>query len=83
MQSLYFMLAAFHIVAVVLTGLLWTLLDLGFQSKLRPYLRDVRAVHFGSLYLVPWFLGLDYAFHLSGPHFTVDGCGLVIYGATG
>jgi hypothetical protein len=48
--------------AVVLTGMLWTAYDLGFQAKLRPHLRDIRAVHFGSLYLVPWFLGLAYAF---------------------
>jgi hypothetical protein len=57
-QPLYFVLAAIHMAAVVLTGMLWTAYDLGFQAKLRPYLRDIRAVHFGSLYLVPWFLGL-------------------------
>ena len=62
MQPLYFVLAAIHMAAVVLTGMLWTAYDLGFQAKLRPYLRDIRAVHFGSLYLVPWFLGLAYAF---------------------
>src|ERR1700746_1214079 len=62
MQTLYFFLAAFHIVAIVVTGILWTVLDLGYQQKLRPHLRDIRAVHFGSLYLVPWFLGLAYAF---------------------
>jgi hypothetical protein len=61
-QPLYFVLAAIHMAAVVLTGMLWTAYDLGFQAKLRPYLRDIRAVHFGSLYLVPWFLGLAYAF---------------------
>ncbi len=62
MQGLYFGLAAFHILAVVVTGILWTLLDLGYQKNLRPHLRDIRAVHFGSLYLVPWFFGLAYAF---------------------
>jgi hypothetical protein len=62
MQRLYFLLAALHIVAVVVTGTLWTILDLRYGSKLRPHLRDIRAVHFGSLYLVPWFLGLAYAF---------------------
>jgi hypothetical protein len=61
-QPLYFVLAAIHMAAVVLTGMLWTAYDLGFQAKLRPHLRDIRAVHFGSLYLVPWFLGLAYAF---------------------
>jgi len=53
MQSLYFILAAIHLVAIIVTGVLWTAYDLGFQTKLRPHLRDVRAVHFGSLYLVP------------------------------
>ena len=62
MQTLYFLLAALHLVAIVVTGILWALLDLGYGSKLRPHLRDIRAVHFGSLYLVPWFLGLAYAF---------------------
>jgi hypothetical protein len=62
MQTLYFLLAALHIVAIVVTGILWTILDLGYGSELRPHLRDIRAVHFGSLYLVPWFLGLAYAF---------------------
>jgi hypothetical protein len=62
MQTLYFVLAAVHVVAVVVTGILWTLLDLKYAAKLRPHLRDIRAVHFGSLYLVPWFLGLAYAF---------------------
>ena len=62
MQTLYFLLVALHIAAVLVTGILWTILDLGYGSKLRPHLRDIRAVHFGSLYLVPWFLGLTYAF---------------------
>ena len=62
MQALYFVLAALHMVAIVVTGILWTAYDLGLKEKLRPHLRDIRAVHFGSLYLVPWFLGLAYAF---------------------
>ena len=62
MQMLYFLLAALHMVGVVVTGILWTLIDLRRQSSLRPQLRDNRAVHFGSLYLVPWFLGLAYPF---------------------
>jgi hypothetical protein len=62
MHSLYFVLAALHLVAIVVTGVLWTLVDLGYQRTLSPHLRDIRAVHFGSLYLVPWFLGLAFAF---------------------
>ena len=62
MQSLYFILAGLHIVAVVVTGALWTVIDLNHKSALRKNLRDIRAVHFGSLWLVPWFLGLAYAF---------------------
>jgi hypothetical protein len=62
MQSLYFILAAVHMAAVVVTGILWVITDLWPGSRLRPHLRDIRAVHFGSLYLVPWFLGLAYAF---------------------
>jgi hypothetical protein len=62
MQSLYFVLAAFHLVAIVVTGAMWTVIDLSPKSGLRPHLRDIRAVHFGSLYLVPIFLGLAYAF---------------------
>jgi hypothetical protein len=61
MQELYFVLAAVHVVAVVVTGLLWTIIDLAPRFGLRRHLRDIRAVHFGSLYLVPWFLGLSYA----------------------
>jgi hypothetical protein len=62
MQALYFVLAAVHVAAVVVTGILWTILDLVPKTKLRREFRDIRAVHFGSLYLVPWFLGLAYAF---------------------
>lgn len=62
MQTLYFILTAIHLAAIVVTGILWTIIDLVPRSSLRPQLRDIRAVHFGSLYLVPWFLGLAYAF---------------------
>src|SRR5260221_7157538 len=62
MQAFYFMLAAIHIVAIVATGTLWVVIDLVPKSSLRPHFRDIRAVHFGSLYLTPWFLGLTYAF---------------------
>jgi hypothetical protein len=66
MQAVYFVLAALHIVALVATGILWTIIDLRPKSGLRPHLRDIRAVHFGSLYLVPWFLGLAWAFDRLG-----------------
>src|ERR1051326_8878974 len=66
MQAVYFILVAIHIVAIVVTGVLWTVIDLVPESKLRPNLRDIRAVHFGSLYLVPWFFGLAYAFERLG-----------------
>jgi hypothetical protein len=62
MRSVYFILAAVHIVSMVVTGILWTLIDLGYGAALKSSYRDIRAVHFGSLYLVPWFLGLAYAF---------------------
>jgi hypothetical protein len=58
MQALYFVLAAVHIVAIVVTGILWTIIDLVPKVGFRPHFRDIRAVHFGSLYLTPWFLGL-------------------------
>jgi hypothetical protein len=62
MQSLYFVLAAVHLVSLVVTGILWTIVDLVPGTDLKKNFRDIRAVHFGSLYLVPWFLGLAYAF---------------------
>lgn len=62
MQTLYFVLAAVHLIAVAVTGMLWTVVDLVPRSSLKNNFRDIRAVHFGSLYLVPWFLGLAYAF---------------------
>jgi hypothetical protein len=69
MLALYCVLAAVHVVAIVVTGILWTIIDLLPGSALRPYFRDIRAVHFGSLYLVPWFLALAYAFDRLGvPH---------------
>src|SRR5579859_6559064 len=65
-QSLYFSLAGLHVVAIVVTGILWTLIDLKAGERFPPHLRDIRAVHFGSLYLVPWFLGLAFAFERLG-----------------
>jgi len=65
-EALYCVLAALHILAVVVTGILWTVIDLVPASGLRPHFRDVRAVHFGSLYLVPWFLSLACAFDRLG-----------------
>jgi hypothetical protein len=62
MLLLYMILTAVHMVAIVVTGVLWTILDVKKGSSLRPHFRDIRAVHFGSLYLVPWFLGLAWAF---------------------
>jgi hypothetical protein len=62
MQAVYFVLAGLHIVTLVITGILWAIIDLVPGSSLRDHLRDIRAVHFGSLYLVPWFLGLAWAF---------------------
>lgn len=62
MQKLYFILAALHFLSLIVTGILWTLVDVVPNSCMRKNFRDIRAVHFGSLYLVPWFLGLAYAF---------------------
>jgi hypothetical protein len=79
MQKLYFILAALHIVSLFVTGILWTIIDIWPQSNLKKSFRDIRAVHFGSLYLVPWFLGLAYAFErLKVPtvHQLVFPCGL-------
>jgi hypothetical protein len=63
MQALYFVLAAVHVVAIAVTGILWTIIVLVPRSPLRTSMRDIRAVHFGSLYLVPMLLGLSWAFH--------------------
>ena len=83
MQSLYFILAAVHLVAIVVTGILWTIIDLVPKSGLRKNFRDIRAVHFGSLYLVPMLLALPYAFerlHVPAWHqvFFPAGLGLLI-----
>ena len=84
MQRLYFVLAAVHLVAIVVTGVLWTVVDLVPKTPLRAHLRDIRAVHFGSLYLVPMFLGLAYAFgalKVPWPHqvFFPAGLGLLVF----
>ncbi len=84
MQRLYFALAALHIVAIVVTGILWTIIDVVPGSSLRSHFRDIRAVHFGSLYLVPWLLALCWAFeHLGVPAwhqaFFPAGLGLLIF----
>ena len=47
-SSMYFVLAAVHIATLVVTGILWTMIDLSPQSGMRPYFRDIRAVHFGG-----------------------------------
>ena len=83
MQRLYFVLVAVHLVAIVVTGILWTVVDLVPKTPLRSHLRDIRAVHFGSLYLVPMFLGLAYAFgelKVPWPHqvFFPAGLGLLV-----
>lgn len=62
MQALYFVLVAVHIVALVVTGALWTYIDMVPTTDLKKNFRDIRAVHFGSLHLVAWLLGLNYAF---------------------
>lgn len=84
MPHLYYILAALHIVALVVTGILWTIIDLWPHSELKKSFRDIRAVHFGSLYLVPWFLGLAYAFqqlHVPSVHQLVfpAGLGLLVF----
>lgn len=65
-QKLYFALAAVHLVAILISGALWTIVDLVPGTKLRQHLRDIQAVHFGSLYLVPTLLGLAWAFDRLG-----------------
>jgi hypothetical protein len=62
MQWLYFILVAVHMLAVVVSGTLWAIIDINKESSLRAHYRDIQAVHFGSLYLIPTFLGLAYAF---------------------
>jgi hypothetical protein len=46
MQSFYFGLAAFHLVAVVATGILWMWVILQPHLPLTTHLRSIRAVHF-------------------------------------
>jgi hypothetical protein len=62
MIQLYMILVAVHLVAIVVSGTMWTIIDLNPKSSLRSNFRDIRAVHFGSLYLVPTLLGLAWAF---------------------
>src|SRR5882672_8284522 len=62
MLELYVGLGACHLVAIVVTGIMWTIVDLVPGSGLKANYRDIRAVHFGSLYMVPLFLGLAFAF---------------------
>jgi hypothetical protein len=79
MLACYMILIAIHVVAIVVTGVMWVVVDLNPKSSLRTQLRDIRAVHFGSLYLVPWFLGLAFAFdrlQVPWPHWIVFPAGL-------
>ena len=66
MQALYFILAAVHIVALVVTGVMWTIIDVVPGSSLKASFRDIKAVHFGSLHITAWLLGLAYAFDKIG-----------------
>ncbi|MBI1860908.1 MAG: hypothetical protein HYR96_08325 [Deltaproteobacteria bacterium] len=61
MQALYFILAALHLVAIVVTGVLWIVVVLFPKTGLEKHLHSIRAVHFGSLYLASLFLGIAYA----------------------
>lgn len=83
MPRLYFVLVAVHLVAVVVTGILWTIIDVKPKSGLRAHFRDIRAVHFGSLYLIPILLALPFAYerlHVPAWHqaFFPAGLGLLI-----
>ncbi len=62
MLRVYCVLAAIHLIAIAVTGILWTTIVLYPQTPLKKNFRDIRAVHFGSLYLVPMLLGLAWAF---------------------
>ena len=66
MQKWYFVLVAVHLFAIAVTGMMLTIIDVVPGSRLRPHLRDIRAVHFGSLWLVPILLGLAWAFERLG-----------------
>src|SRR5262249_21541330 len=61
-QKVYFALVALHLLTVLVSGILWTVVDVVPGSKLKAHYRDIQAVHFGSLYLVPTLLGLAWAF---------------------
>jgi hypothetical protein len=61
MRTIYFILAAVHLVAIAVTGIMWTTVVLNQSTQLKKNFRDIRAVHFGSLYLVPILLGLSWA----------------------
>jgi hypothetical protein len=41
MQAFYFILAAIHMVAIVITGILWVTIDLAPKTSLRPHFRDI------------------------------------------
>ncbi len=66
MLKLYMVLVAIHFVSLVVTGMMWTYIDLVKSSPLKRHLRDIRAVHFGSLWLIPIFFGLAWAFERLG-----------------
>jgi hypothetical protein len=58
----YFILAALHFLAVIVSGILWAVVDIRPTKGLRENLADIRAVHFGNLYLAPMMLCLAWAF---------------------
>ncbi len=62
MFEFYIIFVAVLLVSVLVSGILWTIVDLVPGSRLRQHQRDIMAVHFGSLYLIPTLLGLAYAF---------------------
>ena len=62
MLKLYIVLVVVHLITIIVSGILWTIIDIVPGSKLKQHVRDIQAVHFGSLYLVPLFLGLAWAF---------------------
>jgi len=83
MQALYFVLAGVHFVAIAVTGIMWTTIVLVPKSSLKKSFRDIRAVHFGSMYLTSMFLGLAFAFeklHVPAWHqvFFPGGLGLLV-----
>ncbi len=81
MKAFYLILAAVHLVAIPVTGILWTIIILRPQTPLKKNFRDIRAVHFGSLYLVPMILGLAWAFetlHVPAYHQVPFPAGLIL-----